>query len=267
MSIGRELLVRADDMGASRQVNEAILRTHTDGIVCSASLMAVGPAFAEAVRLCAERPSLSVGLHIALMDSGPQRPVSPPETVPSLVDAEGHFWRTMEEVEAAAPTSVDVETEMRAQIARARTQGLHFCYLDYHMGLPPAARPILARLAAEHGVIVEQDGACQPFDPGLETWECLRLPDGSVTYQAGPAFTAARVEAALAKLRRLGAGRWWWATHPGQGLDQSGSMTELLCSTRLGVLLEEEGITRISHRDLWEAHYYPGGKRLPERET
>lgn len=57
------LIVNADDFGASSGVNRGIIEAHTRGIVTSASLMVTGRAAAEATALAGEHPSLAVGLH------------------------------------------------------------------------------------------------------------------------------------------------------------------------------------------------------------
>lgn len=59
----KNLIVNADDLGASSAVNQAIVDCHTRGIVTSASLMVTGAAAAEAIELTSAHPSLSIGLH------------------------------------------------------------------------------------------------------------------------------------------------------------------------------------------------------------
>jgi len=59
----RNLVVNADDLGASEGVNRGIVESHVNGIVTSASLMVTGAAAAEAVALAREHPGLGVGLH------------------------------------------------------------------------------------------------------------------------------------------------------------------------------------------------------------
>lgn len=61
--MARQLIVNADDFGASAGVNRGIVAAHVDGIVTSTSLMVTGRAVAEAVALSREHPGLAVGLH------------------------------------------------------------------------------------------------------------------------------------------------------------------------------------------------------------
>ena len=87
----RKLIVNADDFGLSESVNEGIIEAHLNGIVTSASIMANGRAFNQAIKLCHDNPSLDIGVHLLLVE---ERPVLAPEKVPSLVSSEGRFHKT-----------------------------------------------------------------------------------------------------------------------------------------------------------------------------
>src|SRR5258708_11999774 len=67
----RRLIVNADDFGFTSGVNRAIVEAHSRGVVTSATLMANGPAFAEAAQLAKTVPALSVGCHVVLIDGQP----------------------------------------------------------------------------------------------------------------------------------------------------------------------------------------------------
>jgi chitin disaccharide deacetylase len=62
------LIVNADDFGASRGINRAILDLHELGVVTSASLMTTMPAADDAVKLAKTNSTLGVGLHVTLTD-------------------------------------------------------------------------------------------------------------------------------------------------------------------------------------------------------
>jgi predicted glycoside hydrolase/deacetylase ChbG (UPF0249 family) len=59
----KNLIVNADDFGASTGVNRGILECHTRGVVTSASLMVTGRAVGEAVCMSRDYPELAIGLH------------------------------------------------------------------------------------------------------------------------------------------------------------------------------------------------------------
>jgi predicted glycoside hydrolase/deacetylase ChbG (UPF0249 family) len=58
------LIVNADDFGYGAAVNRGIVEAHERGVVTSAGLMVNTAGSAEAVRMAAERPGLSLGLHV-----------------------------------------------------------------------------------------------------------------------------------------------------------------------------------------------------------
>ena len=85
----RRLIVNADDFGLHVAVNQGIQAAHSEGIVSSASLMAGGAAFDDAVRIAKHCPELGVGVHLTLVGA---RPVLPAAEVPSLVVENGDFY-------------------------------------------------------------------------------------------------------------------------------------------------------------------------------
>src|SRR5947199_7555417 len=84
----RRLIVNADDFGRSASINGAVIRAHREGILTTASLMTNEPAFAEAVELARENPSLGVGLHLTLICG---HSALPPEKIPGLVNPRQEF--------------------------------------------------------------------------------------------------------------------------------------------------------------------------------
>jgi chitin disaccharide deacetylase len=146
----KRLIVSADDFGMSPGINAGIARAHRDGILTDASLMVNGAAFDEAVRLAKEMPSLSVGLHLVLVQG---RASAPAAAIPALVDASGFF--------ANAPIASglryffqpgvrrQLETEIRAQLEKFRASGLELSHVDGHLNvhMHPAVLPILLDLA------------------------------------------------------------------------------------------------------------------------
>jgi predicted glycoside hydrolase/deacetylase ChbG (UPF0249 family) len=68
VSMGRRLIVNADDFGRSEAINAGVMRGHLEGIVTSASLMVRHPAAAEAVAAARESARLGLGLHLDLCE-------------------------------------------------------------------------------------------------------------------------------------------------------------------------------------------------------
>ena len=84
------LILNADDFGLTPGINRAIGELHSAGVLTSATLMANGPAFDDAVAVAHAHPTLGVGCHIVLTDG---IPVSPPESIPSLIGPDGKSFR------------------------------------------------------------------------------------------------------------------------------------------------------------------------------
>src|SRR5271154_4644382 len=80
------LIINADDFGLTPGINRAIAELHQAGALTSTTLMATGPAFDDAVVMARANPTLGVGCHIVLTDGVP---VSPPQTVPTLLGPDG----------------------------------------------------------------------------------------------------------------------------------------------------------------------------------
>ena len=160
----RNLIVTADDFGASIEVNEAVERAHRDGILSAASLMVSGAAVADAVRRAKAMPSLRVGLHLVLVDG---KPVLPAATVPDLVDGGGNFRSDM----ARAGTAMFFLPRVRAQLAREleaqfaafAATGLKLDHVNAHkhFHLHPTISALMVRIGKAHGV----KGARVPQEP------------------------------------------------------------------------------------------------------
>src|SRR5262245_8480420 len=84
----KRLIINGDDFGYTESVNEGILRAHRASVLTSTTLMPTGRAFEDAVVRAKSAPSLSVGIHLMLVGG---HPVSPPETIPSLMGSGGNF--------------------------------------------------------------------------------------------------------------------------------------------------------------------------------
>ena len=132
----RRLIVNADDFGLHAAVNRGILTAHTEGIVSSASLMAGGAAFDDAVRIAKQCPQLGVGVHLTLVGASPLLPVA---EVSSLLDEAGDFYGSyplfIKRFLRGKIRLAEVERELAAQIDRVRMAGIQPSHLDSHQHL------------------------------------------------------------------------------------------------------------------------------------
>jgi hopanoid biosynthesis associated protein HpnK len=160
----KNLIVTADDFGAAREVNDAVLRAHTNGILTAASLMVAAPLAAEAVAIARATPSLRVGLHLVLVEG---RPVLPARAVPDLVDASGNFRTDMARAGAAMffrpKVRRQLAAEIEAQFAAFEATGLRLDHVNAHkhFHLHPTIASLMLKTAAAHGL----RGARVPLEP------------------------------------------------------------------------------------------------------
>ena len=90
----KHLILNADDLGFSPHVNAAIFDCVINGSVTAASVMINMPFAESAFRDVRDRcPDLSLGLHFNLTSGNP---VSKPNEIPLLVDANGRFCRNFQ---------------------------------------------------------------------------------------------------------------------------------------------------------------------------
>src|SRR5437763_594711 len=116
----RLLIINADDFGMCHATNTAILRSLTEGVVCSTTLMVPCPWALHAMRLLAENPAIPFGVHLTVIGDGIDyrwKPLTCRDKVPSLVDETGHFYNSERIPEFLAQVTLDeLEIEFRAQI-------------------------------------------------------------------------------------------------------------------------------------------------------
>ena len=130
------IIVHADDLGMSHSVNEASIKAFATGLVNSGSIMIPCSWLPEITTYAKANPQADLGLHLTLTSEWRDyrwRPILPSGNVSSLLDASGYLYLTEEQ----ASTNIKVqeaESEIRAQVERARKLGIQPTHLDSHMG-------------------------------------------------------------------------------------------------------------------------------------
>jgi len=149
------LVVTADDVGLAPGMTAGSLQAAERGIVTAVSVAPVGEAFEEAIAGLRRRPQLDVGAHLVLVG---ERPLSPPADVPSLLGHDGRllpgFGAFCARWVRGGVDLVEVELELRRQLARLVATGLRVVHVNSHQHLHALPRlfTLVARLAAEHGI-------------------------------------------------------------------------------------------------------------------
>lgn len=116
----KQLIINADDFGFTPDVNAGIVYAHTHGVLTSATLMANGDAFDDAVRLAQENPTLDVGCHLVLVQGR------------SLVTGQPLPEGPRQLLVVLARRKLDVYRELRAQIEKIISAGIVPTHLDTH---------------------------------------------------------------------------------------------------------------------------------------
>ena len=151
----RRLIVNADDFGLDPAINRGIAESFRNGIVTSASLLACGIAFDEAVRLAKEDEDMGVGIHLALNE---EAPVLSPDRIMTLIDPRTRtLWELPVFLRRYLFGKIDlaqVRSELKAQMEKAFGSGLKFTHLDghKHIHMLPGVLNIVLELAKRFGI-------------------------------------------------------------------------------------------------------------------
>lgn len=172
-----QLIVNADDFGLTQGVNRAIAELHAANALTSATLMACGDAFDDAIRISREHPTLGVGCHVVLIDGTPTAPASEVSSLlgpHSQKDFHTSLPRFIAALHSGRILAKHIERETIAQIRKLQTHGIHVTHVDTHKHthlFPAVAGPLL-RAAQVCGVPAVRN----PFEPA---W-CSSLAGGFI---------------------------------------------------------------------------------------
>lgn len=168
--------MNADDFGLTPGVNRSVAELHQAGALTSATLMATGTYFDDAVRVAEANPALEVGCHIQLVDGTPALPAA---QIRSLCP-DGRQFRVslsalVRDLYVGRIRASEVEAEATAQILRLQDAGLRVSHIDTHKHthvFPRVLRPLL-RAAQACGVTAIRN----PFEPA---WARRATPASSL---------------------------------------------------------------------------------------
>jgi predicted glycoside hydrolase/deacetylase ChbG (UPF0249 family) len=154
----RLLIVNCDDLGSSHAANVGVYVALREGTATSATLMVPCPWAREAG---ARHRGEDVGVHLTLNSEWDRYRWGPITYAPSLVDGDGGFPRTVEEVWEHADLD-EVRRELRTQVERAILWGFDVTHLDSHMGtlqLRPEFFDVYLELAVDFELPLRLAGA------------------------------------------------------------------------------------------------------------
>ena len=173
----RRLIINADDFGLTSGVNRAIMQANEAGTVTSATLMATGTRFDEAVALTRSSDRLRVGCHVVLVDgTAVLNASSIPSLASSQVDGRATFYPSLSTFAARALAGriepAHVESEAAAQIRKLQANGIPVSHLDTHKHAHvfPAVLQGLVRAARACGVRAIRNPFVTRAVPLTELW-------------------------------------------------------------------------------------------------
>jgi chitin disaccharide deacetylase len=275
----RRLIINADDFGLTSGVNRAIVQAHEHGVVTSATLMANGQAFEQAIALAQSRPRLGVGCHIVLVDGAP---LLDQTLVRSLLDQRGnsgrpHFHQGISRFGVLALLRQldenEIEAEATAQIRKLQAAGITVSHIDSHkhthlfprvrairnpferiQGSQLAASPSLWRRWTEVGIL---RGLVRQFREAVRQ-AGIATPDGTLAIVATGSLNERLLRLMV---ENLPDGTWELVCHPGYNdADLRAVQTRLresreqelriLTSPSTRDLLAANGIEIVSFREL-----------------
>ena len=200
----RLLILSADLMGSTHAATAAGLSALRDGCATTATLMMPGPWARHAADHLANADVLDVGIHLTLNAELESFRWAPLTHAPSLLDGDGGFPRTPEDLWDHADID-EVRRECRAQVERAISWGVEPTHLTTHL-LAMQQRPeffdVLLDIAVETGLPVRLEAGDAETAAGfpfrrLATEEGVAMPDHFRLVRGG---TRAHLEAVLADL-------------------------------------------------------------------
>jgi chitin disaccharide deacetylase len=256
----KELILNADDFGYTTGVNEGIVRAHRDGILTSATLMANGPAFDDAVERANANPKLGVGCHLVLTGGFS---VAPKEEIPSLADAEGRLPLSLAglvaRVSVGSVRTKDIERELRAQLEKIRRAGIELTHVDTHKHthVHPRVMGAVGRVAREFGIRRVRN----PIENLGDSWRAARIENAGLVGNMAASLAVRAV------------GSWFNSIARNYGLRSPDHFLGLAVTGRLsaGALCRlidtvPEGRTEIMlHPGIYDAELVKSGSRLQQQ--
>jgi hopanoid biosynthesis associated protein HpnK len=256
----KQLILNADDFGMTLGVNEGIIRAHREGILTSATLMANGEAFDDAVERARANKELGVGCHLVLVGG---KCVATKDSVASLVDAGGNLPDSLPLFVAKISSGIirteEIERELRAQIGRVRAAGIEPTHLDTHKHTHahPRVMEALGKVAKECGIARVR----KPIENLRDSWETSQAGGQGVSMQI---LAAGAVRAIAPQFTAIS--RRYGLLSPDHflGLAMTGQLSPTVLRSVIGTVVD--GTTEIMlHPGICDADLARSGSRLQKQ--
>lgn len=255
----RLLIVNIDDYGLCYTVNQSAIQILNKGAACSCTIMAPAPWAIHGIEQV-KANGIKCGVHLTAISEHRLyrwKPLSSPQSVPSLIDEQGFFFLESRQDQFTRQANLhELEREWRAQIDYALQCGVQVTHLDSHCNVHDSRDDFFAmtlHLAGEYGLplriheekylkIAQDQGKPTLDHPDLDSFR-VPLANKSHTY--------------VQMIRELPAGLSEWAIHPAFESDELRAITpewpvrssdyEFFCSDEYLALLRAEGIVLVDY--------------------
>jgi predicted glycoside hydrolase/deacetylase ChbG (UPF0249 family) len=146
------LIINADDLGRTPEVNEAIFALMDLGMVTSATIMANSPFVDRTLANLTRFPQYSFGIHLNVTEFAP---LCSQPALGSLLDQAGNFsLRKFRDTVLHRPLQQAILTEWSCQVRKLQSGGLAISHIDSHHGVHTDGRLfwVLKHLQREFGI-------------------------------------------------------------------------------------------------------------------
>lgn len=191
--MAKRFILNADDFGLSKALNRAVFEGYQAGLLKSASLVANGEAFDEAINsIIPQCPDLGVGIHLNIMEGQ-----SLCEDLTTLTDSNGVFNNSYVNllIKAYNPKEIEfypqLEREFRRQIEKIMSK-TRVTHIDSHVHVHsiPKIFDMVCRLAKEYEIKQVRTQFEKPYIiPDLHKHLTLKYPINIIKSMLLGAFT------------------------------------------------------------------------------
>jgi predicted glycoside hydrolase/deacetylase ChbG (UPF0249 family) len=202
------LIVNADDLGSSQRVNTAVFALMRTGRIRSATLMANGRAFDDAVSGIGDFPHCSFGIHLNVAT---RIPVGDASELAPILGAGGQFQvAAVRRLFVPQQVCDAVLREWRSQIAKVKKAGIAVSHIDshHHVHTVPGLFGTLKRVQREFGIFRVRLAECRP---GRRSLAAIPLRLGKAFWNRALRMDGTKTTddfCSLARFRTLSKGRF-----------------------------------------------------------
>ena len=163
----KNLIVNADDFGRHELINSAVEKACREGCLKSATIMAGGKFFDDAVEVARRNENLGVGIHFTLANGFP---ILPPEKIPSRIFFENYVVFLKKFLQGKISLE-EIKSELAAQLEKVQRTGLKLTHFDSHQHLHhiPGIIEIVLDLAETAGIKAMRVANTKIFDGELDS--------------------------------------------------------------------------------------------------